>query len=80
MISRDRELLALLRKLNNDMGEIVLALMRELPGGVLAPDKLRELEALLQDIADALAARADEIDGVGEARPLVVEAAMAEPD
>lgn len=77
MIARDRELLSLVRKLNHEMGEIVLAIMREMPGGVLPARKLRELESILRDLADTVAERADEIE---RGRALVIDGAVIDID
>lgn len=77
MIARDRELLSLVRKLNHEMGEIVLAIMREMPGGVLPARKLRELESILRDLADTVAERADEIE---RGRALAIDGAVIDID
>lgn len=72
MNSRDRDVLTALRKVNGDMGTIVLRLMREMPDGVLPADKLRELAAIFDDLARLLANRASEVEPT-DAPPLVVE-------
>lgn len=72
MNSRDCYVLTALRKVNGDMGTIVLRLMRDMPNGALPADKLRELAAIFDDLARLLANRASEVDPA-DAQPLVVE-------
>lgn len=62
MIARDLELLGVVRKLNGEMGVIVAKLLDELIDGQLSALKLRELSAILRDLAAAVDNRADEIE------------------
>jgi hypothetical protein len=73
MNPRDLEVLTVLRKVNADMGQIALRLMRDMPDGVLPAHKLRELATLFDDLARLLADRAHEIEPTGEPQQLVIE-------
>lgn len=63
MIDRDRELLCLVSRVNKGMGTAALRLMDEIEDGHLPSSRLRELGELLGDLSQALATRADEIEG-----------------
>lgn len=73
MNPRDLEVLTVLRKVNADMGQIALRLMRDMPHGLLPADKLRELATLFDDLASLLVNRAHEIEPTDEPQPIVVE-------
>lgn len=76
MNHRDREVLAVVAKLNRDVGQIVLTLTSSLLGnGCLPPDKLRELASIHGEMRVLLNNRADEIDPPPNRRLLVVPAA-----
>lgn len=62
MIARDRELLSRLRKVNNGLGEVALALMDAQDGGELPADGLRTVGEALRFLGDDMVARADELD------------------
>lgn len=76
MNDRDREVLAVVAKLNRDVGQIVLTLTSSLlSNGCLPPDKLRELAIIHDEVSALLDNRADEIDPPPDRQPLVVPAA-----
>lgn len=76
MNDRDREVLAVVAKLNRDMGQIVLALTAAtLDTGRLPPTKLRELAVICDDISALADNLADEIDPPKDRPPRVVPAA-----
>lgn len=68
MNSRDLEVLTVLRKVNGDMGQIVLRLMCDRPDGVLPADKLRELASIFDGLACLLVNRAHEIEPTDESQ------------
>lgn len=71
----DREVLAAVAKLNNDMGAIVMALLNSgRAGGSLAPRTLRELAATCDDISSLLDNHAD---GLERIVPMVVSSATS---
>ncbi|MBA0128303.1 hypothetical protein H0B56_22385 [Haloechinothrix sp. YIM 98757] len=63
MIARDRELLAHLSRVNTRMGTATIELMNQLEDGMLPAESLRRLGAHLGALAEALTARAEELDG-----------------
>jgi len=72
----DREVLAVVAKLNRDMGQIVFTLTSALlSNDTLPADQLRELASICDEISALLDNRADEIDPPPDRRPLVVPAA-----
>lgn len=77
MNSRDLEVLTVLRKVNGDMGQIVLRLMRDMPDGVLPADKLRELATIFDGLACLLVNRAHEIAPTDEPQPFAIEGSTA---
>jgi hypothetical protein len=63
MRNEDREVLAAVAKLNNDMGSIVVSLINGLrDDGSLEPEKLRELAAICDDLSALLDNHADRLD------------------
>jgi hypothetical protein len=73
MIRRDRELLARLSVINQNLGEALLRMFSRQYGGELRADDLRRVGAQLADIGNDMVRRADELDGGGTAdSPAVV--------
>lgn len=69
----DREVLAAVAKLNNDMGAIVVALLNSARAdGSLSPVKLRVLAAICDDMSALLDNHADRIDPRKDRPPRVV--------
>ncbi|SFB47684.1 hypothetical protein SAMN05216266_11345 [Amycolatopsis marina] len=64
MIERDRELLARLRRVNSNLGTVVVEIMAQQDGGELPPDPLRLLGRNFAELGDELLARAAERDAV----------------
>jgi len=66
MRNEDREVLAAVAKLNNDMGAIVLSLLDAAHhDGSMQPFRLRELAAICDDLSALLDNHADKLEGQG---------------
>lgn len=73
MRARDRELLARISRTNSAMGAAVVALLEEIHDESRYARSLRELGAALAGLTADVYARADELDGGSDERPMVID-------
>jgi hypothetical protein len=73
-----REVLAVVAKLNNDMGAMVLSLITDVrDDGSLKPERLRELAAICDDLSALLDNHADKMHG---RNAVVIDGDMPSPE